>query len=816
MGGEGGATGGFGGSRDAGTGGSSDVGTGSTVPDTGAGGTTRPEVGSDGSSGGTSGKPDTGAGGAPDAGSAERPEVGTNDLGTEARRDLGSGDLADAGRDSPLDSGPDAALDGKAEVETDGRSDGSIPDGRDASEAGAGGGVLKLLAGGLGGLGDTDGIGTAARFRSPEGITSDGAGTLFVADWDGQVIRTIDVATGTVTTLAGSPLSAGSTDGTGPAARFNCPAGVASDGDGNLFVTDNLNHTIRKIVIATGAVTNFASVPGESGTTDGTGTAARFTSPTGITSDGAGNLYVTDRHAIRKIVIATAAVTTLAGASLALGSTDGTGTAARFQVPWGVASDGADNLFVADNQNNTIRKVVVATGEVSTFAGSPGQAGSSDGMGTAARFSYPKGIASDGAGNLFVVDAGDSSHFGNNTIRRLVIATGEVTTLAGSPGQSGNSDGTGADARFLDSVGITTDGAGNLFVADTGNYAIRKIVTDGATVSTLAGSPQNFGNADGVGADARFYLPTGLASDDTGNLFVADAWNSTIRKVVIATGEVSTLAGSPGQWGNADGVGAAARLQYPQALATDNAGNLFVTDGQNTIRKIVIATGEVSTFAGSTDPGSTDGTGTAARFDDPLGVAADDVGNLFVADTYNYTIRKIVVATAAVTTLAGSPNQAGGNDGVGAAARFLNPQGVATDNAGNLFVADSANFTVRKIVIATGEVTTLAGAERASGTADGTGAAARFYSVQAVVCDKAGNLFVTDTFNNTVRKIVIGTQVVTTVVGSPDRMGVVLGPLPAGVGNPFGLALGLGGELLIADSAENAILAAQLSAAPSR
>ncbi len=638
VGGDGGAAGGLGGGRDTGTGGSSDAGTGSTLPDLGAGGTTRPEVGSGGSSGGTGGRPDAGAGGAPDVGSGGRREVGTNDFGTEARRDLGSGDSADASRDSPLDGGPDAALDGKAEVETDGRSDGSIPDGRDASEAGAGGGVLKLLAGGLGGLGDTDGIGTAARFRSPEGVTSDGAGTLFVADWDGQVIRKIDVATGTVTTLAGSPLNSGSADGTGPAARFNCPAGVASDGAGNLFVTDNLNHTIRKIVIATGAVTTFASVPGESGTTDGTGTAARFTSPTGITSDGAGNLYVTDRHAIRTIVIATAAVTTLAGASLALGSTDGTGTAARFQAPWGMAREGAGNLFVADNQNHTIRKIVVATGEVSTFAGSPGQGGSSDGRGTAARFGYPKGIASDGAGNLFIVDTGDSSHFGNNTIRKLVIATGEVTTLAGSPGQSGNRDGTGADARFLDPVGIATDGAGNLFVADTGNYAIRKIVTDDATVSTLAGSPQNFGNADGVGADARFYLPTGLASDDTGNLFVADAWNSTIRKVVIATGEVSTLAGSPGQWGSADGVGAAARLQYPQALASDNAGNLFATDGENTIRKIVIATGEVSTFAGSTDPGSTDGTGTAARFDDPLGIAADDVGNLFVADTYNDTI----------------------------------------------------------------------------------------------------------------------------------------------------------------------------------
>jgi hypothetical protein len=779
AGGGGGTAGGLGGSRDAGTGGGM-AGAGGNR-DGGTGGSTRSEVGAGGGA----------------------------EVGADASRDVESGDSGDAGRDGPLDSGLDKAPDGKAEVETSGGGEGGVADGRDARDAGRDSGMLRLLAGGLGGLGDSDGIAAGARFRSPQGVASDGAGSLFVADWDGQVIRKIDVATGAVTTLAGFPLMAGSTDGTGSAARFNCPAGIASDGSGNLFVADYLNHTIRKIVIATREVTTFASLPGESGSTDGTGTAARFNSPTGITSDGAGNLYVTDRHAIRKIVIATAAVTTLAGSSLVLGSTDGIGTAARFQAPWGMASDGAGNLFVADNQNHTIRKVVVATAEVSAFAGSPGQPGSSDGVGAAARFSYPKGMASDGVGNLFVVDAGDGSHIGSNTIRKVVIATGEVTTLAGSPGQSGSSDGMGADARFLNPLGIAADGAGNLFVADNWNSTIRKIVIAGATVSTLAGSPANSGSADGVGAVARFEHPAAIAGDGAGSLFVADTQNSTIRKVVLATGEVSTLAGSPGEWGSADGVGAAARFQYPQGLAIDNAGNLFATDGKNTIRKIVLATAEVSTFAGSLQAGSADGAGTAARFDGPMGLATDNAGNLFVADMRNCAIRRIVIATAAVTTLAGSSPQFGSRDGVGTAAQFNNPQGVAADDAGNLFVADSNNYTIRKIVIATGEVTTLAGFAGESGTIDGTAAAARFYSVTALAYDKAGNLFATDTWNNTVRKIALGTQVVTTVVGSPDLMGVVLGPLPAGLGNPWGLALGPGGELLISDVAENAILVAQ-------
>jgi hypothetical protein len=311
-------------------------------------------------------------------------------------------------------------------------------------------------------------------------------------------------------------------------------------------------------------------------------------------------------NSLTKVVIATGEVTTLAGSPEQAGNTDGIGDAARFENPSDMASDGAGHLFVADGL--TIRKVVIATGEITTLAGSPGQTGNTDGTGTAARFEWLDGMASDGAGNLFVADKY------NYRIRKVTIATGEVATLAGSPGYSGSSDGTGVAARFDDPQGIASDGTGKLFVVDTGNNAIRKVVIATGGVTTFAGSPEHQASSDGTGAAARFYGPRGIASDGAGNLFVADLVNHTIRKVIIATGEVTTLAGSPGQEGSSDGIGAAARFDYPGPIASDGAGNLFVADINNTVRKVVIATSEVTTLAGSPGQyGSSDGTGAAAR-----------------------------------------------------------------------------------------------------------------------------------------------------------------------------------------------------------
>lgn len=316
------------------------------------------------------------------------------------------------------------------------------------------------------------------------------------------------------------------------------------------------------------------------------------------------------------------------------------------------------------------------TTTVTTFAGSG--IGSLDGTGVVASFNNPSGITTDGM-NLYVACTG------SNTIRKIEIATGVVTTLAGS-GSYGAVDGTGVAASFAAPFGITTDGT-NLFVADVNNGTIRKIVIATGVVSTLAGSGF-FNTLDGTGVAASFKSAYGITTDGK-NLYVTDY--NTIRKIVIATGVVTTLAGS-GIFGAADGTGFAASFSYPRGITTDGK-SLYVTDTLgNTIRKIVIATGVVTTLAGSGIAGSADGTGVSASFTEPFGITTDGT-NLYVADTFSNKIRKIVIATGIVTTLSGSGIRDSA-DGTGVAASFNNPWGIITDGT-NLFVTDY--MRIRKI-----------------------------------------------------------------------------------------------------------------------
>jgi hypothetical protein len=306
-----------------------------------------------------------------------------------------------------------------------------------------------------------------------------------------------------VTTPFGAPGSPGATDATGTAARFNSPSGVWGDG-ANVYVADNANQTIRKIVIATGAVTTLAGSPGLSGTADGTGSAARFYGPVGIWGDGGMNLYVTDSITglIRKIVIATGVVTTLAGAPNSMGMVDGIGSAARFSGPHGIWGDGP-NLYVADFYG--IRKIVIATASVSTIAGAYGLSGTTDGTGSAARFNFPMGIWGDGA-NLWITE------FGSSTIRKLVIASGAVTTFAGFANVTGSQDGTVAAARFSN-PSLVWGAAPYLYVSDSGNNTIRRVDTMSGVVITVAGFAPVAGSADGYGSAARFNYPDGIWGD---------------------------------------------------------------------------------------------------------------------------------------------------------------------------------------------------------------------------------------------------------------------------------------------------------------
>jgi PKD repeat protein len=321
------------------------------------------------------------------------------------------------------------------------------------------------------------------------------------------------------------------------------------------------------------------------------------------------------------------------------------------------------------------------------------------------------------------------------------------TTLAG--GTYGTNNGTGSAAQFNFPYGVAVDTHGNVYVADTSNCTIRK-VTPAGTVTTLAGLAGNFGSADGRGSTARLGYPFGVAVDTNGNVYVADSNNSTIRKVTPA-GVVTTLAGLAGSFGSTDGTGSAAQFNYPDALALDKAGNIFVADTFNhTIRKVTLA-GVVTTLAGSAgNYGTNDGTRSAAQFNSPYGVAVDTNGNIYVSDTGNYTIRK-VTPEGVVITLAGSAGIFGDTDGIGSAARFSHPEGLAVDPAGNVYVAEFYNHTIRKVTPA-GVVTTLAGLTGVSGNTDGTGNTARFYSPDGLALDSAGNVYVADSANFAIRK----------------------------------------------------------------
>lgn len=637
-----------------------------------------------------------------------------------------------------------------------------------------------------------DGIAANARFNQPGAMAMDSNGNLYIADRSNNTIRKMTPG-GIVTTLAGLAGTSGTNDGVGAAARFFGPNGLVVDPAGNVYVSDSGNDTIRKITPG-GQVTTIAGLPKVAGKVNGTGSAARFNNPWGLTISGT-NLYVADafNNAIR-LVTPGGVVKTFAGSLGNSGSDNGTGTSAKFNFPVGIAVDATGNFYVTEAGNDTLRKITPG-GAVSTVAGKAGQAGSDDGTNSTARFNQPLGVTVDANDNAYIADTG------NETIRKVTSA-GVVTTLAGTNGQAGHVDDTGSAARFNNPFGIVLDSNMNLLVADFDNDVIRKIDPN-AVVTTIAGVDGTKGTNDGSSSQARFALPDGVAMDTNGNFYIADEGNDTIRKIT-PDGTVSTFAGTPGVSGTNNGPVLTASFNHPVGLAFDQNGNLFVLESQSDDVRMITPGGMVSTFAGSPGvSGTNNGVGTQAQFFLPIGIAVDSSNNVYVGDTQNHAIREIT-PDGTVSTLAGMIGSEGTNNGTGTNAGFSFPEGVAVDSDGNVFVVDNGDFTIREITPA-GVVTTLAGLSGVSGSSDGTGTNAEFDFPFGLTIDANRNLYVVDSGNALIRKVT-PSGTVTTLAGAPGDTGYVDATGDqCRFNDPEGIAVDSSGNLYVVDADNNSI-----------
>jgi len=720
---------------------------------------------------------------------------------------------------------------------------------------------------------------------SPTAVAADPSGNLFIADNNNVIWKVAAGSGGAPVPFAGLPNHAGSTDGTGGDARFNTPQGIVADQAGNLYVTDSGNDTLRKITPA-GVVTTLAGQAGQAGFINGINNPNLFNYPMGLGIDAANNLYVSDRNDGRICEVSPAGTITTLLDNYTANIFSSTWDGGSIQGAGGVAADAGGDLYIADTGGQLIQEMPAGDSPFANFvAGLPWapannptypQAGNNDGVGQAAGFDNPLGIAVDGPGNIYVTDVRSS------TIR-LITSGGVVSTIGGSfTAYPRLVDGPGNTALFHAPQWVTLDKWGNVYVADTDNGAIRQShwgaptgppqitsqpvsQTGQATYTTITfgvgiygaapftyqwnfnGTPiagatgsnyilspvqlANAGNysvtvanANGSVTSASATLtvnpaytwstvvsgisPTAVAEDAAGNLYIADN-NSVIWKVTAGSGGAPVAwAGRYGHSGSTDGAGGDARFNSPQGIAVDLAGNVYVSDsGNNTIRLITPA-GVVTTVAGlASSAGFVDASGTTARFNDPLGLTLDSQTNIYVADRYNYAIRKIA-PSGMVTTLSTGFSDGGWDGGGGPG-----PGAVAVDSLGNVYVADTGGQSVR-VIAPGGSVSQFAGpTSTVGGYADGVGQYASLDNPLGITLDASGNLYVSDARDSTIRRI------------DPARKMTTLGGLNTayprlvdGVGSgalfhaPLGLTMDHLGNLYVADFDNGAIRLGTLGA----
>ena len=498
-----------------------------------------------------------------------------------------------------------------------------------------------------------------AEVHSPEDVAVDSSGNVYIADTANAYIRKITPSNNQINFIAGNGSVGYAGDGgLATSAGLIEPFALALDSNGNVYLTEPEDGRIREITISNNDINTVVGngILGFAGD-GGSALKAEIHQASGIAIDSSGNLYIADslNNRIRKVSGGT--ISTIAGSGAFSYSGDGgPATSAQLFGPQATAVDAAGNLYIADTNNNVVREVN-AKGVISTIAGT-GTAGSSGdgGAATAAQLNAPQGIAVDAAGNVYIADTA------NAKVRR--ISGGTISTVAGNgtPGYSG--DGGGAASAMLNTpVGLAIDSAGNLYIADSGNNVVRKVST-GGTISTFAGNgSQGYSGNGGAAAAAQLNAPEGVAVDAAGNVYIADTLNSAIREV-NSKGVIQTIGGTGRAGYTGDGgLATAAQFGSPTSIAVDAVGNLYIADSGSRIRKI-FPSGIVNTIAGSTGLGyaGDGGTATSAKLNGANGVSVDAKGDVFFADTANNAVRELTfmgtgLSIAAVTN--GASNQVG-------------------------------------------------------------------------------------------------------------------------------------------------------------
>lgn len=561
------------------------------------------------------------------------------------------------------------------------------------------------------------GLATSAKLSFPMGLTFDLSGNLFIADYGNNAIRKIDLSGIITTIAGTGAIGYSGNGGLATLAKLHYPSGVACDNLGNIYIGDYANNVVRVVnaagIINNYAGNAIANYGGDGGPA----TSANLSLPWGLALDASRNLYIADakNNVIRK-VDTLGIITTFAGNGFAAnsgsGGYDGDGgpaTSAKMFLPTGIAVHSSGKAYIVDSKNSIIRRVS-SLGIISTFAGSCTYGYSLDGIpATTSWLNSPAAVAVDASGNTYIADKD------NNRIRKI-NTSGLISTYAGTGTSGFSGDGGPATSAELNTPwGIALDALGNMYIADANNNRIRKINSSGI-ISTIAGTGAlSYSGDGGPAVNATMMFPVGIVSDALGNIFFTDAYNHVVRKINATTGVITKFAGTVGVPGFS-GVGTAAtsaRLNYPIGLAVDGVGNVYIADQTNNRIRKVNTSGIITTFAGNGIPYSGDGSITGTTFGDgglatsanvyqPHGVAVDASGNVYFTEKSFHKLR-MVNASGIISRVAGlwyAPGYSG-DGGVASAAKLNYPWGIAVDDYGTVYFADNLNNVVRKILFVT-------------------------------------------------------------------------------------------------------------------